>query len=550
LLERLREAVLRPSAVDVSDGQLLERYLAGGEEAAFALLLRRHGPMVLGVCRRVLRQEQDAEDAFQATFLVLVRRAATIVPGQSVGPWLYGVAHRTALKVRSLAARRAHVERQAARQSTLEDREPEDWRPLIDHHLSRLPERYRAPLVLCDLQGRARGDVARQLGLPEGTLSSRLARGRALLGQRLRRHGVALSAVGLAAVLGGNAGATPPAALTSATTTAALAMAAGQPVAVPAHVLVLTEGVLRAMTLTRLKIASVVLLSLAVLGLGGGTLGRRALADRPAAPAPEAAPADKKAKEEVGPSVTVTLKAIDAGKQTLTGVVGNKKERQEKTYELARDVSVLLKDGLTKPDEGKAGSLKDLTPGRSVELQLSPGGKTVTMITLRPWHEHGGVVSVNADKRTITIASKSENGPVEGTFTLVKEGRVRLNDGLTKGGKDEEGKLADLAEGTTVLVLVSAVDPKMALEVRPSGRGLSGELKGVDAGNGRITITVKEDGGLVDKELEVVKDARISIDDANSTVPAKLADLKVGSRVVIRLSVLEPVKAAHITEQR
>ena len=141
LLERLRGVLPRPATGELSDGQLLERYLAGREEAAFALLLRRHGPMVLGVCRRVLRQEQDAEDAFQATFLVLVRRAEAIRPRERVGPWLYGVAYRTALKARTLAGRRRQVERDAARPAALvEARDPDDLRPLLDQHLSRLPD--------------------------------------------------------------------------------------------------------------------------------------------------------------------------------------------------------------------------------------------------------------------------------------------------------------------------------------------------------------------------------------------------------------------------
>jgi RNA polymerase sigma factor (sigma-70 family) len=560
LLERLRVSLLRPAVGELSDGQLLERFLTGREEAAFALLLRRHGPMVLGVCRRVLRQEQDAEDAFQATFLVLAKKAASVEPRERVGPWLYGVAYRTAVKARSLAARRRAVERAAARPAgAASESQPDDLRALLDRHLSRLPDRFRVPLILCDLQGRPRPEVARQLGLPEGTLSSRLARGRALLGRRLGRHGTVLGVGGVAAALAGEAPAAPPAALAAATTAGAQSVAAGQTAAVPAHVLTLTEGVLKAMTINKVKVAAAVLLSLAVLGMGVGVLSRPALADRPAVQ-PSEPPKDgdkqskdtkgaKEGKEETGTTVTVTVKAVDAGKHTLTAVVGNKKAQQEKTYELAKDVRVILNDGRTKGDKGKEGSLADVAPGAAAELQLAPGGKAVNAITLRPWARQGGVKGVDARKRTITITSKDEKGEVETTYTLVEGGRVLLNDGLTKGDADQEGKLGDLAAGTTVQVRVSAVDPKTALEVRPQGKSLFGDLKGVDVDGRTITVTVKEGGGLVDKALTLDKKAKLTMSNAlGSSSDIGLKDLKAGLPVVVQLSVFDATKAVRVTE--
>jgi RNA polymerase sigma factor (sigma-70 family) len=162
-----------------SDGQLLERYLARRDETAFAAIVRRHGPMVLSVCRRVLKNAHDAEDVFQATFLVLVTKAASVRPRELVGHWLYGVAYRTALKAKALAARRSAKERTMAPQQTHHDEPPADWQPLLDEELQRLPEKYRLPLVLCDLDGKTRKQAARQLGWPDGTLSTRLTRGRA-----------------------------------------------------------------------------------------------------------------------------------------------------------------------------------------------------------------------------------------------------------------------------------------------------------------------------------------------------------------------------------
>src|SRR5262249_19731676 len=142
----------------MTDRQLLERFLATREEAAFEALLRRHGSMVLGICRRVLRSLHDAEDAFQATFIVLICKASSVATRESVGSWLYGVAYRTAQKARVSAARRRTKERQMARPEALSETD-DGWgelRPLLDEELSHLPDRYREPVVLCDLQGLTR----------------------------------------------------------------------------------------------------------------------------------------------------------------------------------------------------------------------------------------------------------------------------------------------------------------------------------------------------------------------------------------------------------
>ena len=159
--------------------------------------------MVLGVCRRLVRQEQDAEDAFQAAFLVLARRAGSVRQRESLVGWLHGVACRVAREAGGAAARRRSRERQveAMPHPEVAPVEPQDWRPLLDQELSALPEKYREAVVLCDLEGRTRSEAARLLRLSEGTLSSRLARARALLAGRLSRRGVALSGVALAALL-------------------------------------------------------------------------------------------------------------------------------------------------------------------------------------------------------------------------------------------------------------------------------------------------------------------------------------------------------------
>src|SRR5260370_1081955 len=201
VIQRMRAAAVQSGGTDRSDGQLMEWYLAQRDEVAFEALVRRHGPMVLGVCRRVLGNAHDAEDAFQATFLVLVRKAPSVRPRERVGNWLYGVAYRTALEARTSAARRRFKERKMSRPEAAAQDVWQDVRPGLDQELNGLPENYRIAVVLCDLEGKTRKEAALQLGWPEGTVAGRLARARALLARRLVRQGIVLPAAALAALI-------------------------------------------------------------------------------------------------------------------------------------------------------------------------------------------------------------------------------------------------------------------------------------------------------------------------------------------------------------
>jgi RNA polymerase sigma factor (sigma-70 family) len=304
VLQTLGRATLPHEGAGLSDGQLLESYVRSREEPAFAALVQRHGPMVWGVCRRVLSSHQDAEDAFQATFLVLVRKAASIVPRELVANWLYGVAHQTALKARSTTAKRRAREKQvtAMPEPAVEQQDLwNDLQPLLDQELSRLPDKYRAVIVLCDLQGKTRKEAARHFHLPEGTVATRLATARTMLARRLGRLGLAVSGGAVAAVLSQNRAAVRlPLSVASATVKAATLVAAGQTVApglVSVKAATLAEAVLKTLLLTRLKIATAVLLALVVLGAGGTALLQQGLAEKPADPA---AKADKEAGKEIG----------------------------------------------------------------------------------------------------------------------------------------------------------------------------------------------------------------------------------------------------------
>jgi RNA polymerase sigma factor (sigma-70 family) len=266
-LQFLRALARRGGGCLLSDDQLLERYVHDRDPLAFETLLHRHGPMVWGVCRRVLGEPTDADDAFQATFVLLVRKAGDIRRGAALGSWLHGTAYRVAVKGRARRTRRQTVEA-AAPPAPPTDPWPDvvwrDVRRVLDEELNRLPEKYRTPLVLCYLEGLTSDAAARRLGWTVGTLWGRLARGRELLRRRLARRDLALSAAGLfTALTSGGAGAAVPQVLITATL---MSNAANQ----SAGVAELVEGVVRQMILGKWKLAVGVLLAVGLLTLVGG----------------------------------------------------------------------------------------------------------------------------------------------------------------------------------------------------------------------------------------------------------------------------------------
>jgi RNA polymerase sigma factor (sigma-70 family) len=317
-----------PAPSEAPDVQLLERFAAHRDEAAFEALVRRFGPMVLGVCRRVLDDSDLAEDAFQATFLALALHAQAIRRRERLGSWLYGVAYRTAVKARAQAARRRARERQVRPPQPadpLEEAMRRDLRSALDEEVSRLPAKYRGPFVLCYLEGLTNEEAARTLGCPPGTVYTRLARARALLRGRLVRRGVTLSAVALGTVVSEEATAGVSAALVGSTLRAAAAVAAGKAALggqVSARALALAEEVVRAMYLSRIKNSAVLLLAIVVLGTGGVSLAYHGLAGTPprqdrdaeaAALPQDETPGREDASAQVGGSQTPASRSSDRG---------------------------------------------------------------------------------------------------------------------------------------------------------------------------------------------------------------------------------------------
>jgi RNA polymerase sigma factor (sigma-70 family) len=386
VLRHVRRLALMQAGDRATDAHLLQAFLDRRDEAAFEWLLRRHGPMVLGVCRRVLGNVHDAEDAFQATFLVLARKADSVRPPEMVGPWLYGVAHRTALKARAMNAKRRVKERHAGEMSlpaAPANGPPEELLARLDEELGRLPERYRVPVVLCELEGRSRKEVAGYLHIPEGTLSSRLAYAKKLLAQRLSRYGAALSAGSVAALLSRDtASACVPASLLHSTARVAV-LTAG---AVSARVVELTEGVMKAMLLCKLQLVSGLVLAVAVgVGAVGLTYRQAAAQPAPSNALPRAARATADELEELRLEVAALRKGLEAMRERVRAL-----EQKDQAAGVARPTGSRdrgVVDHATIPAEGHT-----VRPGRTYVNERDTGEHTVrpgrTYVNERDTAEH------------------------------------------------------------------------------------------------------------------------------------------------------------------
>lgn len=306
VLRHIRRAIGLHQVADSPDRELLERFVNQGEETAFEALLRRHGPLVLGACRRMLSDPHDVEDAFQATFFIFVRKARGIARGDVVGSWLYRVAYHAAARVR------AGVGRQRAREAPLAETDvaaPEeaesrrDLELLVDDAINRLPEKYRRPIVLCCLEGKSNEEAARELGCPVGTVGTRLSRARERLRAMLTHRGVTVPLVALTAVLEqSSASAAMPAELLDSTLRAGMLLAAGATAGTgtfsPA-IATIAYGVARGMILGRLRSAAL-MLSLLVILTGSGWLTFRAIAQSAATPLPFEEPPPSLTTDDVG----------------------------------------------------------------------------------------------------------------------------------------------------------------------------------------------------------------------------------------------------------
>jgi RNA polymerase sigma factor (sigma-70 family) len=356
VLRHIRKLAVCRKDNELPDGQLLNRFITLRDEAAFAVLLKRHRAMVLGVCRSVMRDPNDAEDAFQATFILLAQKASSIHRRESVSGWLYRVAYRLAIRAQASAARRRVQEKRAAVMPSADpllDLNLRELRSVLHEELDRLPENYRTPLVLCYLEEKTQDEAARLLGWTKGTIIGRLQRGRELLRKRLHRRGLTLSAALFTAILAlGSASAAVPEELTNATLRAALRVAAGQGTLaelVSAQTADLVQGANTIMFTSKTKVVTLLLLALSAGIAGLATMRHTVLAanspeDAKVARTPQ--PGDLPAKVEA--------------------------PKPEATQSITVSGQVLDPDG--KPFAGARLYLSTLTPGERKASPWTPGG--------------------------------------------------------------------------------------------------------------------------------------------------------------------------------
>jgi RNA polymerase sigma factor (sigma-70 family) len=516
--------------------------------------------MVLAACRRVLRDRHEAEDAFQATFLVFVRKAGSIRQRDSVAGWLHRVAVRIARRARGRAARRpgplpcTDVPGRESPDEVLW----RDLRPVLDEEINRLPEKYRRPFVLCYLEGNTNEQAARQLGCPRGTVLSRLVRGRERLRARLARRGLALSGSLLAPVLMVRAArAAAPAALVRTIVKAAIPFAAGTPAAslVAGRPAAWTEGVLKAMFMTKLKMTAAVALALTLAATGAGLLAPPLLADpRPALqdnPPPDARRERGDGRAVVLPEVRGTVKAVDAARGTITVMVGDgRRESVEKTFPVSKTAEVAVGGG-ARGSRGilREGKLADLAPGTLVLLQLDAEQKTVESILAEGATVRGVIKAVDADKKTVTLTMPGHQArgrgeeappPEEKTFILGPKTEIGVDDGQDRMFSLKAVKLVDLPVGALATVKLS-VDGKQVQTLVAEGSTASGTLKAVHAGQITLTTRVgRGDVGDENKTFDVAPETVILFDDGRgrrlSVKEGKLDDLPPGALVRLKLA--------------
>jgi RNA polymerase sigma factor (sigma-70 family) len=373
LVQTIRRLALAHHGTEWTSGQLLGRYVSHRDDVAFEVLVRRHGPLVMGVCRRILRDAHDAEDAFQATFLVLARKAASIGDREKLSNWLYGVACLTARRAKVMNAKRRQRERPMAvlpEVERVEDRGARELQAMLDDALRRLPEKYRLPVLLCELEGKSHKEAARELGWPIGTLSGRLSRARALLAKRLARRGVVAGATW--AMAAHEASASVAASLVAATVKTANAG-----VKVPGAITTLAEGVLKTMLATKLKNALAAVLVVVAL-LGSGTVGFRKHFAAAASPDERAAASRNEPPGAPKPNSLRCyglLEKIDAQNRTLTAI--------PLKGTCADDVAALLMAYLRRSADSEASSLPALTNLRvSQGARIHQAGKPIKLADL------------------------------------------------------------------------------------------------------------------------------------------------------------------------
>jgi RNA polymerase sigma factor (sigma-70 family) len=498
VLKHLRKILAPREHSDDSDWDLLERFDSRRDEAAFEALVWRHHHMVLSVCSRTLSDSNDVEDAFQATFLVLARRAGSIRRAGSLSNWLFGVARRVALEARTRAARRHRTEF-APVPSTCPD--PCDamihheLRGMVGEELARLPEKYRVPVVLCYLVGLTYEEAGKQLRCSKGTLSTRLTRARELLRIRLARRGLAISAGSLTAwfLANGRSAATPNELIT-ATVDAARSVIGASPLAgtIPPKVAALTNGAVRAMFLSKLKIAAAILMAL-VVGVGATAI---TFADKPEKPLGQTRQSHQGKEVKGGPQISRLND--DASDQALRDLpAGVAAERAREMDSKGRILFAQFPRDTPITDQGGVGAIRlgdkkaallferpDLRKGIPTAYRLSPDAKKVAY-TVQVRAGDKNLIYV----RSLDPAGQPEEMNVEGTHVSWSPDGQQL---LVSRGQSG-GVVVDLK--TRKQAILDLPPQQWAIEWSPDGKAFLARFEN-NNGKGQLAWMNRDDHKL------------------------------------------------------
>jgi RNA polymerase sigma factor (sigma-70 family) len=508
-LRRLTRGMAAETLADHSDRQLVEKALATRDEVAFQAIVHRHGPMVYRVCWRVLQPQQDVEDAFQSTFLVLAQKLRSVRKHASLASWLHGVAHRVALKSKAQSAARWRREHQASATHTVT---PDEFQPALDFELSRLPDKWRLPLVLCYLEGRTQDESARQLGWSKSTLRRRLEEARTALGCRLNGRGMAWPAA-LSAVLVSDCitSAAPAPGLVASTVAAAGAITSGKSLASvsSANVAALTKGVLKTMFLSKLKTVTAVffLISLVPAGIGGlayATLAQERSENRQETQAKQ----NEKRPENIQDARVLVERAkeLDLAKAEHKLAEVNLKQAQaelakaQQRYEEAQEHYEVAKGRGTGqyPSLPWAAQSKE---GTTVSGRLVKMNPEKSSIMLEYWKEaRGGMVVMHMAYEDFLVSKDA--------MILQDNAKVRLPD--LKGGA----------------YIRLELDGKIAVRITADGGTVPGPVRYVSSNQARNTITVI--GGKNDERrvYHLLKETEVTTDSGKV---ARLPDIKEGT---------------------
>lgn len=525
------------------DGDLLAAFAENGQQAAFEDIVRRHGGMVLGVCRSVLGLTADAEDAAQAVFLTLARRAGSLTRRASVAGWLHDVAWYVATRAAQARAVRRRHEAEAARMKPVveEPREEPIVAEVVHAALAELPEKYRVPILLCHIEGRSQEEAAVLLGCKKAALSMRLIRGREMLRARLTRRGMAVSATGVALALGAQAAPAAPAkfvAMAGDTAVAALCGTVASAASISGQTLALSKGAINMLFWAKMKSAAMIMM--AVLLAGGGAAGTYTAIAGQAKGEGKTAARDAATQEQ---GIAATVVSVDAERLAITVKTGNKTEGVvEQTWSLAPGVRVILLAGKGQQAEGK---LPDVSAGDPVILRTAADEKTVVAIVVQGRSGNYIIRSVDPEKRAIVVvAGKGKEASGEQEFDVADDAVITIaaGDGKGKGkapgeakGQGEPRRLSDLVAGTPVGLQFAPGNARRVTAITIQPRTIVGLARAVDVQKNAITVA----SGERDETFTLAGDARILLEDEQGPREAQLADL-AGLRVTVRLSALQP----------